>query len=79
MMFHRRLLCCSFLSFLALMPARPCQGLTNGLALTPPMGWNSWNNFGCGIDEWMIRRMADAMATNGMKAAGYQYINLDDC
>jgi alpha-galactosidase len=43
------------------------------------MGWNSWNNFGCGIDEGIIRSMADAMATNGMKAAGYQYINLDDC
>ena len=50
-----------------------------GLALTPPMGWNSWNKFRDAADEAIIRAMADAMATNGMKAAGYQYINIDDC
>ena len=43
------------------------------------MGWNSWNNFGCAIGEALIHGVADAMATNGMKAAGYQFINLDDC
>ena len=64
---------------LAVMVAPASYALTNNLALTPPMGWNSWNNFGCGIDEGIIRSMADAMATNGMKAAGYEYINLDDC
>jgi alpha-galactosidase len=51
----------------------------NTLALTPPMGWNSWNTFGCSIDETLIRQIADTMATNGMKDAGYQYVNLDDC
>ena len=51
----------------------------SGLALTPPMGWNSWNKFQCDVDETIIRAMADAMATNGMKAAGYRYINIDDC
>jgi len=56
-----------------------CEAVSNNLALTPPMGWNSWNNFGCDIDEVTIRSMADAMATNGMKAAGYRFINLDDC
>jgi alpha-galactosidase len=50
-----------------------------GLARTPPMGWNSWNKFQCDIDETIIRAMADAMATNGMKDAGYEYINIDDC
>jgi alpha-galactosidase len=50
-----------------------------GLARTPPMGWNSWNKFQCNVDETIIRAMADAMATNGMKAAGYKYINIDDC
>jgi alpha-galactosidase len=45
----------------------------------PPMGWNSWNKFQCDVNEEIIRRMADAMATNGMKDAGYQYINIDDC
>ena len=50
----------------------------NGLALTPPMGWNAWNYFQFNIDETVVRAIADAMATNGMKAAGYQFINLDD-
>jgi alpha-galactosidase len=49
------------------------------LALTPPMGWNSWNKFACNINEQLIRETADAMATNGMKAAGYEYVNIDDC
>ena len=50
-----------------------------GLALTPPMGWNSWNKFACNVDENMIKQMADAMVSNGMKEAGYTYINIDDC
>lgn len=49
------------------------------LALTPPMGWNSWNRFGCEVSETMIMQMADAMAANGMKDAGYEYIVIDDC
>ncbi|WP_235530453.1 MULTISPECIES: alpha-galactosidase [unclassified Sphingomonas] len=56
-------------------PAR----MANGLALTPPMGWNSWNKYGCNITEKIVRDMADAMAGNGMKAAGYSYIVIDDC
>jgi alpha-galactosidase len=48
-------------------------------ALTPPMGWNSWNKFQANVDEQIVRAMADAMATNGMKDAGYQYVNIDDC
>ena len=50
-----------------------------GLALTPPMGWNSWNKFQCNVDENMIRQQADAMVSTGMKDAGYTYINIDDC
>lgn len=49
------------------------------LAPTPPMGWNSWNIFHCDIDEWKVKAMADAMAANGMKDAGYQYVVIDDC
>ena len=49
------------------------------LAPTPPMGWNSWNFFNCNISEEKIKKMADAMASNGMKEAGYQYIVIDDC
>jgi alpha-galactosidase len=50
----------------------------NGLARTPPMGWNSWNHFAGRIDDAAVRGIADAMASNGMKAAGYLYINIDD-
>lgn len=50
------------------------------LALTPPMGWNSWNYFECeDINEQVVKEIADAMVTSGMKDAGYQYINIDDC
>jgi alpha-galactosidase len=49
------------------------------LAQTPPMGWNSWNKFAGNINEDLIRQTADAMATNGMKDAGYIYVNIDDC
>lgn len=51
----------------------------DGLAPTPPMGWNSWNKFGCRIDEQLIRETADAMVSSGMKDAGYTYVNIDDC
>jgi alpha-galactosidase len=67
---------------LALITMYPFAGraLDNGLARTPPMGWNSWNKFACkGLNEQVIRETADTIASNGMKDAGYQYINLDDC
>ena len=48
------------------------------LAMTPQMGWNSWNKFQGRVSEQLIRETADAMATNGMKDAGYQYVNIDD-
>jgi len=50
----------------------------NGLAKTPPMGWNSWNKFAGRVDDATVRTIADAMARNGMKEAGYVYINIDD-
>lgn len=50
----------------------------NGLVRTPPMGWNSWNHFQAKIDDRTVREIADAMAANGMKAAGYIYVNIDD-
>src|SRR5437773_9695643 len=55
------------------------SGVSKGLALTPPMGWNTWNKFGCNVSDELIREMADAMVSSGMKAAGYQYVNIDDC
>ena len=50
-----------------------------GLAKTPPMGWNSWNKFACNVSEDLIKETADAMAASGMKDAGYEYVVIDDC
>jgi alpha-galactosidase len=55
------------------------NAVSKGLALTPPMGWNSWNKFGCNVSDELVRGMADAMVKSGMKDAGYQYIVIDDC
>ena len=51
----------------------------NGLARTPPMGWNSWNKFAGRVDDAAVRGMADAMVSSGMKDAGYEFIVIDDC
>ena len=53
--------------------------VSKALALTPPMGWNTWNKFGCNVSDELVRGMADAMVKSGMKDAGYQYIVIDDC
>ena len=50
----------------------------NGLAATPPMGWNSWNLFAEKVDDQTVRTMADAMVSSGMRDAGYIYVNIDD-
>ena len=55
------------------------ESVSSKLVLTPPMGWNSWNKFGCNVSDAMIRQMADAMVKSGMKDAGYQYVVIDDC
>jgi alpha-galactosidase len=52
---------------------------SKNLALTPPMGWNSWNRFECDINEKIVMETADAIISSGMKAAGYEYIVIDDC
>ncbi len=61
-----------------LLPAHVALALTNNLALTPPMGWNDWNAYHCGISESIVTNNAGVIAANGMKAAGYQYIDIDD-
>ncbi|XP_057773700.1 alpha-galactosidase 1-like [Salvia miltiorrhiza] len=53
--------------------------LANGLAATPPMGWNSWNHFNCFIDEKMIKETADALISTGLANLGYKFVNIDDC
>lgn len=49
------------------------------LAPTPTMGWNSWNQFHCDISAELIKQTADAIVSSGMKDAGYEYVNIDDC
>lgn len=46
--------------------------------LTPLMGWSSWNTFACEISQDIIVGVAKAMSTNGLRDAGYVYVNIDD-
>jgi alpha-galactosidase len=55
-----------------------CAQKFEGLALTPPMGWNSWNTFETSINEDLIKETADILVSSGMKDAGYEYIVIDD-
>jgi alpha-galactosidase len=72
-------LCFCVLSLVANLIAEEKPSVSANLALTPPMGWNSWNKFGCNVSEDMIKDMADAVVKTGMKDAGYVYVNIDDC
>lgn len=51
----------------------------NNAALTPPMGWSSWNLFGKSINENLILEIAEAVKNSGLADCGYKYINIDDC
>jgi len=76
----RKLLVFGFLVSSVTIAARAQDNaVSKGLALTPPMGWNTWNKFGCNVSDDLVRGMADAMVKSGMKDAGYQYIVIDDC
>ncbi|XP_044490160.1 alpha-galactosidase 1-like [Mangifera indica] len=74
-------------SFMALSLASPDANfndyrrnlLANGLGITPPMGWNSWNHFSCNINEIVIEQTADALVSTGLSKLGYTYVNIDDC
>ena len=57
------------LSSIALAQDNP---VSKGLALVPPMGWNTWNKFACNVSDELVRDMAGAMVKSGMKDAGYQ-------
>ncbi|MEU6030823.1 NPCBM/NEW2 domain-containing protein [Streptomyces tauricus] len=61
--------------------ASAAPGLDDGLALTPPMGFNNWNSTHCRaeFDEAMVKGIADIFVEKGLKDAGYEYVNLDDC
>jgi alpha-galactosidase len=60
---------------------QPALALDNGLARTPPMGFNNWNSTNCRPDfnEAMIKGIADIFVSRGLRDAGYQYVNIDDC
>ncbi|WP_168197055.1 NPCBM/NEW2 domain-containing protein [Agromyces laixinhei] len=59
--------------------ADPAAHPLGDLAPTPPMGWSSWNTFGCDISADLVKETADALVASGMAAAGYEYVNIDDC
>ncbi len=62
-----------------LLPSIAYSNSLKHLALTPPMGWNTWNTFKCNINEKLIRESADVLVSSGMRDAGYEYVNIDDC
>ncbi|HVN47513.1 MAG TPA: glycoside hydrolase family 27 protein [Bacteroidota bacterium] len=71
---------CAFYLLVAMIATMPVYAQKfDTLALTPPMGWNSWNKFACNVNEGVVRAAADAMVASGMKDAGYEYIVIDDC
>jgi len=67
------------LGAVAVTTALPTSAAPGSPAVTPPLGWNSWNTFGCDITEAKIRAAADVMVDSGMRAVGYQYVVVDDC
>jgi alpha-galactosidase len=69
----------SIISFSCSQQVEPGPSAYAQLATTPPMGWNSWNKFGCNVDENLIKEMAAAMVSSGMRDAGYRFIVIDDC
>ena len=66
----------SLVSSLLLLSA---SALDNGQAVKPQMGWNSWNHFGCNLNEATVRSTAQALVDSGLAKSGYTYVNLDDC
>ena len=81
-MLHRRgiwlltaLVCAASLAALA--PSAMAEG--NGVALTPPMGWNDWYSAYCGVSAQLVEQTAREMVADGLAAAGYRYVNIDDC
>jgi alpha-galactosidase len=68
-----------FMVVLAMVGFSPPVFAQAQLVQTPPMGWNSWNHFACKVSDAIVRAQADAMAKSGMKAVGYEYVNIDDC
>ena len=67
----------SLLTLVGLVSVGIC--LQNGLGLTPPMGWNTWNRYYCDIDQTVIYTNTDQIKRLGLAELGYIYVNVDDC
>ncbi|HEX3662555.1 MAG TPA: glycoside hydrolase family 27 protein [Acidobacteriaceae bacterium] len=65
-------------AFILLALAGAALGQDPTLAATPPMGWNSWNHFAGRVTAADVRAATDAMVADGMRDAGYIYVNIDD-
>jgi len=59
-------------------PGGPLSRMYNGLAVTPPMGWNDYNAYGLDVTETLVEQTADAMVASGLRDAGYVYVTIDD-
>ena len=78
-----------FLALASALVSHPGGALDNGLALTPPMGWMSWQRFKCSVDcgqhpngcisEALVKRTVEAMVAGGFVEAGYDTVSIDDC
>jgi hypothetical protein len=78
-MFLTAVICLSLLVLVFSNPGANVRAWNNGLALTPPMGWNTWYCFYCNYNETMFKSCVDAIVSSGMKDAGYIYASFDDC
>ncbi len=70
--------CIPLLVMATLLSPIAAWALTNNLALTPPMGWNDWNAYGCRTGQNVVTNNAAIIVADGLKAAGYQYVDIDD-
>ncbi|KAJ4492091.1 glycoside hydrolase [Lentinula edodes] len=57
----------------------PVDALNNGVGKLPALGYNTWNAYGCNIDEDLVLESAQLMVSLGLQAVGYEYVNIDDC
>jgi alpha-galactosidase len=73
------LMASSVTTILTITAPAPAHAWENGLARTPPMGWNQWNAFGCNVTDALVRATADRFVSAGLRDAGYTYVNIDDC
>jgi hypothetical protein len=81
MRLHAAFTAAAVIAALLVLPQQHAYALDDGLARTPPMGFNNWNTTHCGatFNEALVLGIADLFVAKGFKDAGYQYVNLDDC